>query len=99
MKKNKKIIIITVAILFSYGFMIIMRLAHHVNPFGVQTLVFGATNLLSVLSIAYLFSKILDSNSKKSVTQLKKRLIPSFVLTLLAIVFIVISLYFLGKYM
>jgi hypothetical protein len=100
MKKNKKIIIkLVAATLFSYGFMIIMRLAHNVNPFGVQTMVFGTTNLLSVLSIAYLFNKILDSNSKKTVAQLKKRLIPSFILVLLATVFIAISLYFLGNYM
>jgi signal transduction histidine kinase len=99
MKKNKKIIIpIVAAILFSFGFSMIAGLSEGLSPFDIAIVVFGITNLLSVLSIAYLFTNILTSNSKKSMTQLKKRLIPSFVFALLATLFIALSLYYLGNY-
>jgi sensor histidine kinase YesM len=75
-----------------------MRLAHHSNPISMETLIFGTTNLFSVLSTVYLFRKIVDSNSKKTVVQLKRRLIPSFVFTLLAIMSIALFFYFLGNY-
>lgn len=99
MKKNKKTIILFVAALvFSFGFIIIIRLFQNLNVFDIRTLVFGATNLLSVLSISYIFNKIISSNSTKSIAQLKKSLIPSFLLCLLAIIFIALSLYLLGCY-
>lgn len=99
MKKNKKSIILFVAaVLFSFGFSAITSSLDNLNPFDISTLVFGITNLLSVLSISYLFIKILDSNSTKSIAQLKKRLIPSFVFSLLATIFIALSVYLLGRY-
>jgi len=76
----------------------ITRLLHHTNPFDIETMVFGATNLLTVLSISYLFRKFIDSNSGKSVSQLKKRLMPSFILTLLATLSITLVFYFSGNY-
>jgi len=99
MKKSKKTIVYLVAaIIFSYGFMIIMCLAHRMNPISMETLVYGTTNLLSVLSIAYLFMKIIDNNSKKSVAQLKRWIIPSFILSLVVTMFIALFFYFLGNY-
>ena len=99
MKQHKKTIVeLAAAIIFSYGFMITMRLAYHLNPIALGTLVFGTTNLFSVLSIAYLFRKIVDNNSKKSVAQLKRRLIPSFLFTLLATTMIALFFYYCGNY-
>ena len=100
MKKNKKTILhLAAAIIFSYGFMIIISLVEHVNSISIRTLIFGTTALLTVLSISYLFKKILDNNSKKSVAQLKRRLIPSFILSLLTTLFLALFFYFLGNYM
>jgi signal transduction histidine kinase len=99
MKKNKKtILMLLVALLFSFGFIVVMRLQEGLRLFDISTLIFGITNLLSVLSINYLFIKILNNNSTKSIAQLKKRLIPSFVFSLLATLFIALSLYYLGNY-
>lgn len=99
MKKNKKsIVLFVVAVLFSFGFIIILRLVQNLNLFHITTIVFGVTNLLSVLSISYLFNKILNNNSTKSIAQLKKRLIPSFAFCLFATIFIALSLYLLGNY-
>lgn len=99
MKKNKKSVVLFIAaVLFSFGFIIILRLVQNLNIFDSITVVFGVTNLLSVLSIFYLFDKILESNSTKSIGQLKKSLIPSFVFSLLVTIFIALSLYLLGCY-
>ena len=99
MKKNQKTIALLVyALLFSFGFSMVVSLSESLSSFDITTVVFGITNLLSVLSIGYLFINILTSNSKKSVTQLKKSLIPSFVFSLLATIFIALSLYYLGNY-
>ena len=102
MKKNKKILGGVLGgifgLLFSFGFSLIVSLSENLNPFDITTLVFGITNLLSILSIAYLFINILKSNSRKSVTQLKKSIIPSFIFSLLATIFIALSLYYSGYY-
>ena len=98
MKKNQKTIVkLAAAIVFSYGFIVITRLAHHVNPISMELFVSGTVVLLSILSIFYLFEKIIDSNSKKTVAQLKRRLIPSFLFTMLATSFIALFFYFLGN--
>lgn len=76
----------------------VISLSENLSPFDVTTVVFGITNLLSVLNIAYLFIKILGNNSKKSIAQLKKELIPSFVFSLLATLFIALTLYYSGNY-
>ena len=99
MKKNKKTLVyLAIAILFGFGVVIINRLLHNLNPFALETVVFGATNLPSILIVIFLFEKILDNNSKKSATQLKRQLIPSFILTLLATTSIVFFFYFFGNY-
>jgi len=99
MKKNKKNLALLVsAVLFSFGFSMIVSISENLSPFDITTVVFGVTNLLSVLSIGYLFINILTSNSKKSITRLKKSLIPSFIFSLLATLFIALSLYYLGNY-
>ena len=99
MKKTKKTTAnLAAAFIFSYGFMVIMRLVHNVNPIDMETLVSGTTALFTVLSIAYLFKKVLDNNSKKSVVQLKKWLAFSFVFTLIATLFIALFFYFLGSF-
>ena len=98
-KNNKKIFLLLAgAVLFSFGFsMIISQLDTH-NPFDVTALVFGITNLLSVLSIGYIFIKILTINSTKSSVQLKKSLIPSFVFCLFSTIFLALSLHYLAGY-
>jgi len=99
MKTSKKTMInLLAAIIFSYGFIIVMRLAHNLNPIAMETLVFGTTNLLSVLSIVYFFNKIVDKNSKKTAAQLKRRLIPSFLFSMLVIIFLSLFFYFCGNY-
>ncbi|MDR1980615.1 MAG: histidine kinase [Tannerellaceae bacterium] len=99
MEKNKKtIVLFAAALLFSFGFVIILRLSQNLAIFDMTTVVFGVTNLLSVLSISYLFNKILNSNATKSMVELKKGLIPSFVFSLLATIFIALSLYIFGRY-
>lgn len=96
--KQKTRALLVIAALFSFGFSMIISLSENLSPFDVTTVVFGITNLLSVLNIAYLFIKILGNNSKKSIAQLKKELIPSFVFSLLATLFIALTLYYSGNY-
>ena len=99
MKKRKKTIALLVAaVLFSFGFSMIVSLSQGLPPFDMTTIVFGITILISVLSIGYLYNRILESNSTKSVVQLKKRLIPSFLFLLLATAFIALSLYYAGGF-
>ena len=99
MKKYKKTLVyLAVAIFFGFGVVIINRLLHNLNPFTLETVVFGITNLPSILIVIFLFEKILDNNSKKSATQLKRRLIPTFILTLLATTSIVLCFYFFGNF-
>ncbi|MDR1406600.1 MAG: hypothetical protein LBJ23_00965, partial [Tannerella sp.] len=83
MKKNKKLIGFIAALLFGFGFVVIIRISQNLNPLDTMTAVFGTTNLLSVLGISCFFNKILTVNSTKSVKQLKKRIIPSFIFSLL----------------
>jgi hypothetical protein len=97
MKQNTRALLV-VAVLFSFGSSMIISLSEDLSPFDVTTVVFGITNLLSVLNIAYLFIRILGNNSKKSIAQLKKGLIPSFVFSLLATLFIALTLYYSGNY-
>lgn len=99
MKRSIKLILFLVAaLLFSFGFIVIIRLSQSMSPFDITTVVFGITNFLSVLSIGYLFMKLLSSHSTKSTEQLKKQLIPSFIFSLLATLCIALSLYYSGNY-
>ena len=98
MKKKKTILLLVGAFGFSFGFSMIISWLDTYNPFDVTALVFGVTNFFSVLSIGYLFNKILVINSTKSAAQLKKSLVPSFVFCLFSIIFLALSLYYLGGY-
>ena len=95
----KKIFVyFVIAVIFGFGAVIITRILHGANPFNIETLVFGITNLFSIMIVEYLFEKMLDRNSKKTVEQLKRRLIPSLLLTLIATAVIVLSFYLFGNY-
>ena len=99
MKKNKKTLVLFAgAVLISFGVVMITRILYHSNPFDIETMVFGIANLLTILCISFLFRKIIESNSRKSVAQLKIRLIPSFILTLLVTLTITLVFYFSGGY-
>ncbi|MDR0384662.1 MAG: histidine kinase [Prevotellaceae bacterium] len=96
-KRNKKTTVrLVCALLFGFGFSMLMSISDNLSPFDTGAVVFGITNSFSVLSIGYLFTRVLTGNSKKSMNQLRKSLIPSFILSFLATMFIALFLYYLG---
>lgn len=97
-EKNKIIILLIAALLFSFGFTVILKWIQHAEIFNLSTIIFTSTNFLSVVSVAALFIKIISDNSKKSVIELKKRIFPSLIFFAVATIFITLSLFVAGLY-
>ncbi|GHT48000.1 hypothetical protein FACS189440_10470 [Bacteroidia bacterium] len=80
MKKNKKIIIAFVAaLLFSAMYAMLYKWWVTGNPFQASTVLFGINALLNVLILGSIAFNILRKGSTQPVTQLKKKIIPSFI--------------------
>jgi Putative regulator of cell autolysis len=106
MKKKRIIIIFAVLLVFIIAYPVIYRWVQTGNPFSKETIMLGIVALLCALSICSFTIILFRSNNGKSPAQLKKRIIPLFIifaLGALLISFTVLSLvtytaYFLGWY-
>lgn len=98
MKKHKKITILLAAVLFSYGFVALSQWLRNNDPFNLSTVILGTSILIITLLVGNVFSKIFTSLSGKSVGQIKKRLVPTFLLFALFTFIISFSVYFSGIY-
>lgn len=98
MKNRKKLKVFGGAFLFSLAFTLSIRIGQGGALLSTSVWIFTATNFLTVLCVVILFHKILVDNAHKSVRQLKKQMLPSFVFFLVVTVFLSLLLYSLGVY-
>lgn len=98
MKKKRNIASYIFVAVFCIAFPFALSLLNNENPFKISTLVFAITNTITGLGVVFIFNKIISDNSRKSVSQLKKRLIPSFIFFVLAVIVIAFLFMELGLY-
>lgn len=89
--KYRKIKIILAVLLFSIIYTWFIKRGEETDTFDISVIVITISNLFTVLFIVSLFFKIQADNIKKPVSELKKKLIPSFVFFVLSAV--VVSLF------
>lgn len=100
MKQSRETIVFFIAAtLFSVIFVLVSRWVHNANIWDVSTLLFSITNLVSILLVVFIFNKLVSGNANKPVVQLKKRLIPSLILFVIATFIITFSIYGIGFYL
>lgn len=98
MEKNKKIVGFIGAVIFSFGFMLILKWIQNDELFNTGTLIQGTAILIIVLLVNALFNKILRRITNSPVAQMKKELgssLLAFTFLTLAISFII---FFSGLY-
>lgn len=99
MKNNIRTIpLLIAAVLFSVVFIVLLKWIQGVDLFDISTLLFSITNLISVLLVAYIFNRLVAGHANKPVTQMKKRLIPSFILFIIATFIVALSIFSIGFY-
>lgn len=98
MRNRKKRRALAVAFLFSLVFTLSIRIGQGTALLNASVWIFTATNFLTVLCIVMLFHKILADNAHKSLRQLKKQMLPSFIFFLIVTVFLSLFFYSLGVY-
>ncbi|MCC8144851.1 MAG: histidine kinase, partial [Bacteroidales bacterium] len=85
-------------ILFCFVFTFALDIFNNVYPFRMKNVILGLSNVVIGFGVTFLFEKIISDNSKKSVSQLKKRLIPSFIFFVLSTMILAFISVELGLY-
>lgn len=98
MKKNKRTIAFILALLFSIVFSLLFKWAQTGNPFKAETLMYGAIIFLNILILGSIAQNSFQKFTNKSAMQLKKSLLPSFILFVLLAMAISLSLVSTGVY-
>jgi Putative regulator of cell autolysis len=99
MKKKEKLIIFIALLVFSIAFPVIYKWVQTGNPFRQETVMLGAVTLLGSLLICNFYLALFRSNTGKSPAQLKKRIIPLFIILALGTFLISFTVISLVKYM
>lgn len=99
MEKNKRIIGFIGAIIFSYGFIAILNLAHNSDLFNINTLILGTTILIIVLLVSTLFNEMLRRITNSPVAEMKKKLKSSLLILTLLTLIISFTVFFSGLYL
>ncbi|MCD7938324.1 MAG: histidine kinase [Tannerellaceae bacterium] len=86
------------ALLFSVGFFAILKWWNGLRLFDLETLIFSMTTLITIYLVNYLFKKLFKPTGK-SVAEVKKNLLRSFLLFALLTYCIAISLFAIGFYL
>ncbi len=98
MKKNKKTIAFILALIFSIVFSLIFKWVQTGNPFKAETLMYGTIIFLNTLILGSIAHNSFQRFTNKSAMQLKKSLLPSFILFVLLALAISLSLVSIGVY-
>ncbi len=99
MEKNKKLIGVTGAVIFSFGFILTVNWIQNNELSNASTLILGTAILIIALLVGALFNKMLQKISNIPVTRMKKELgLSLLIFTLLSLV-ISLIIFFLGLYL
>jgi len=98
MKKNKRTIAFILSLLFSIVFSLLFKWAQTGNPFKAETLMYGAIIFLNILILGSIAQNSFQKFTNKSAMQLKKSLLPSFILFVLLAMAISLSIVSIGVY-
>ncbi|WP_291529940.1 sensor histidine kinase [Bacteroides sp. UBA939] len=99
MEKNKRIIGLIGAVIFSYGFIMVLNWVHNSDLFNTNTLVLGTTTLIIVLLVSSLFNKILQRITNSPVAQIRKKMKSSLIIFTLSTLVISFTAFFSGLYL
>jgi len=98
MKKNKKIIALFAALIFSTIFSLLIKWIQTGNPFKAETVLYGTVIFLNILIIGSIAYRAFQKYSKKPASQLRKNILPSFLLFVLIALVISLLLVSIGVY-
>ena len=98
MKNDKKIIAFIAAVIFSIVFSLLFKWGQKGNPFKSETLMYGIIVFLNILITGGVAFNIFHKNANKSIIQVKKNILPSFLLFVLFALVVSLSLVSIGVY-
>lgn len=98
MKKNKKTIAFISALIFSIIYSLLFRWAQTGNPLTTETIIYGTIIFLNIIIVGSIAHNSFYRFSNKSAIQLKKIIIPSYLLFVLIALVISFSLVSIGVY-
>jgi len=98
MKKNKKVIAFFTSFIFSIVFSLLFKWGQTGNPFKVETLMYGIIIFLNILIIGSAAFRSFRKYSNKPANQVKKNILPSFLLFVLFALVVSLSLVSIGVY-
>lgn len=98
MKKNKRTIAFILALIFSIVFSLLFKWVQTGNPFKPETLMYGIIVFLNILITGGVAFSIFHKNANKSTIQVKKNILPSFLLFVLFALVVSLSLVSIGVY-
>lgn len=96
---KKKLIAFVGALMLSALVPILLKWSHEASLWDAATAIFTATNLITILAVWYMFGRTILENAKRSVSELKKKLIPSLLVFVAATFLIAFFLFGLGNYL
>ncbi len=99
MKKNKIILAIAAALLFTIFFSFIFKWIQTGNPFRAETIMFGSIIFLNIIITGSVGYNILGRFSHKSTIQTRKQIIPAFLIFVLIALIVSLSTISLGVYL
>lgn len=98
MKKNKRKIAFISALIFSIVFSLLFKWVQTGNPFKAETLMYGIIIFLNILIMGSAAIRLFHKNLNKSANQIKKNILPSFLLFVLFALVVSLSLVSIGVY-
>lgn len=96
--KNRKLKIFVRSLLFSIVFSLLFRWWQMGNPFDSSTILLGSTTFLMLLASMAIWEVFFQERTEVPIVQLKKRLLPLFVLYLVVVLFVSFCIIGLGAY-
>lgn len=98
MKKNKKIIALFAALIFSTIFSLLIKWIQTGNPFKAETILYGTVIFLNILILGSIAYRAFQKYSKQPASQLKKNILPIFLLFVFVALVISLLLVSIGVY-
>jgi two-component system, LytTR family, sensor kinase len=98
MKKNKKKIAFISALVFSVVYSLLFKWVRTGNPLKAETVIFGTIIFLNIIIVGSIAHNSFNRFSNKPAIQLKKSIIPSFILFVIIALSISLSLISIGVY-
>ena len=98
MKKNKKVLGFTAALIFSIVFSLLFKWGQTGNPFKAETIMYGIVFFLNILIMGSIAYSSFRKYSNKPAHQIKKNILPSFLLFVILTLLVSLSLVSIGVY-